>query len=109
MHLKLDGNALVANLASLRNKRKIPTASIKACALRLGKVAEVTCGPLQFGVEILDRRSWSGTVEFDGVVLREIAMIPANDMFMDLFRVEFNAGRIVFAENLSAPARFLPA
>jgi hypothetical protein len=108
MHLKLDGNALVANLAWLRNKRKIPPASIKACPLTMGKLAEFTCGPLHFSIEILDRRHWSGTVEFDGAILKAVALIPADDMFMDVCRVEYIAGRIVFAENLSAPASYVP-
>jgi hypothetical protein len=108
MHLKLDGNALIAKLAWLRTKRKIPPASIKACPLTMGKFAEVSCGPLHFSIEILDRRQWSGTVEFDGAILKAVALIPAGDMFMDVCRVEYIAGRIVFAENLSTPATYLP-
>ncbi len=103
-YLKLDGQTLVAGLASLRSKRKLPIATIKACPLTMGKVAEIACGELQISVPIFDRRCWSDTVEFDGAVLKSLAVIPADDMFMDVCRVEYIAGRIVFAENLSVPA-----
>jgi hypothetical protein len=109
MHLKLDGHALVAGLASLRGKRKLPTATIRACPHEMGKEAEVTCGELQFSVPVFDRRCWSDTVAFDGSVLKSLASIPADDMFMDVCRVEYIAGRLVFAENISVPAQVVQA
>lgn len=105
MHLKLDGHALLAGLVAIRGKRKLPVASIRACPHAMGKRAEVTCGDLQFEVPVFDRRCWSDTVEFDGALLKSLAAIPADDMFMDVCRVEYIAGRIVFAENISAPAQ----
>lgn len=104
MHLKLDGHSFLAGLTPLRAKRKLPKASIKACPLTMGKLAEVTCGDFQLSIPIFDRRSWSDTVEFDGAILKSLAEISADDMFMDVCRVEYIAGRIVFAENISVPA-----
>jgi len=108
MHLKLDGYSFLAGLAPLRMKRKLPKATLKACPLTMGKFAELTCGDLKIEIPILDRRCWSDTVEFDGGVLKSLATIPANDMFMDVCRVEYIAGRIVFAENLSVSANVVP-
>ena len=105
MHLKLDGHALLAGLAAVHGKRKLPMASIKACPHEMGKRAEVTCGELRFEVPIFDRRCWSDTVVFEGTVLKSLATISPDDMFMDVCRVEYIAGRIVFAENISAPAQ----
>ena len=109
MHLKLDGHSFLAGLAPLRNKRKLPAATIKACPHQMGKLAEVACGEIRINVPIFDRRCWSDTVEFDGTVLKFLAAIPADDMFMDVCRVEYIAGRIVFAENISVPARVVLA
>jgi hypothetical protein len=106
MHLKVDGNALVAGLFPLRKKRQLPQATITASAAAMGKVAEIRCGAVQFTISVFDRRSWSGVVEFDGAVLKALAMLPGNDLFMDVCRVEYIAGRIVFADNLSAPATY---
>ena len=105
MHLKLDGHALLAGLAAIHGKRKLPMASIKACPHEMGKRAEVACGELRFEVPVLDRRCWSDTVAFEGSVLKSLATISPDDMFMDVCRVEYIAGRIVFAENISAPAQ----
>jgi hypothetical protein len=108
MHLKLDGHALVAQLGVLRAKRRFPKATISACPLTMGKVAAIDCGPLHFDVPILDRRNWSGTVEFDGMVFKSLAKLPANDLFMDVCRVEFIGGELIFAECLSASANIVP-
>lgn len=104
MHLKLDGHSFLAGLAPLRSKRKLPVATIKACPHELGKLAEIVCGDIRIDVPIFDRRCWSDTVAFDGAVLKSLAAIPADDMFMDICRVEYIAGRIVFAENISVLA-----
>lgn len=109
MHLKLDGHALLAGLTMLRGKRRLPRAALTACPLVMGKRAEVSCGDFRLTVPVLDRRSWSDTVEFDGSLLKSLASISADDMFMDVCRVEYVAGRIVFAENLSAPACIAPS
>ena len=92
MHLKLDGHALVALLSVLRSKRSFPNATIKACPVTMGKVASIDCGPFYCDVPILDSRNWSGTVEFDGAVFRTLSKLPANDLFMDVCRVEYIAG-----------------
>lgn len=109
MHLKLDGHSLLAGLAPLRSKRKLPTATLKACPHTLGKLAEITCGEFQVSVPIFDRRCWSEGVAFDGAILKALAAIPADDMFMDVCRVEYIAGRLVFAENISVPAQRVAA
>lgn len=109
MHLKLDGHSFLAGLTPLRSKRKLPAATIKACPHAMGKVAEVACGEFRINVPIFDRRCWSDIVEFEGAVLKSLAAIPADDMFMDICRVEYIAGRIVFAENISVPARVVQA
>lgn len=107
MHLKLDGHAFLASLLPLKAKRKLPRATIRACPHSMGKVAEVSCGDLRIDIPVFDRRSWSDTVEFDGGVLKSLASIPADDMFLDVFRIEVIAGRIVFAENFSVPANVI--
>lgn len=104
MHLKLDGHALLGSLAALRSRRKLGKATLTACPLSLGKTAELRCGDWHIHVPIFDRRAWSDTVEFDASILKSLAAIPADDMFMDVCRVEYIAGRIVFAENLSVSA-----
>lgn len=107
MHLKLDGHALVAGLAPLRSVRKPSLATIKACPQELGKLADISCGAMRVSVPIFDRRSWSDTVEFDGAILKSLASLSTDDLFMDVCRVEYVAGRIVFAENISVAARIL--
>ncbi len=109
MHLKVDGHALIAGLATLRNRRKLPPARIQACPQSMGKLADVRCGDVAFQVPVFDRRCWSDTVEFDGKLLGDLLKIPADDLFMDICRVEYIAGRIVFAENLTAPAKIVPS
>ena len=107
MHLKLDGHSFLSGLAPLRARRKLPKATLTACPHALGKVAEIVCGDFHLDVPVHDRRCWSDTVEFDGAVLASLASIPADDMFMQVCRVEYIAGRIVFADNLTFSARIV--
>jgi hypothetical protein len=107
MYLTLNGHALVKGLGTLRHKRSLPRATLRADAQSMGKSAEVVCGECRFQVPVLDRRHWQGTVAFDGSLLKALAMIAADDLFMDVCRVEFIAGRIVFDANLTGPAQII--
>lgn len=107
MHLKVDGNDMLRKLAPLRGKRRLPRATLSACPQTLGREVVLACGDFLCHVPVLDRRQWSATVEFDGDLLVMLARIPSDDLFMDVCRIEFIAGRLVVAENHTVEACIL--
>lgn len=108
MYLLIDGHALIAGVATLRTRRKLPPATLRVRQAAACHLAEFSCGPLSVSVPVLDRRHWAGVLTFDGILLKDIARLPVNDLFMTMCLVEFIAGNLTLGETFSGVATVLP-